>query len=198
MRSAIAIGALAIAVTMMLGGTPLAHGAPACDGGCTVNGAGGGSNNHGGSHGVLPTTSIVKPPPAVFHAQTVVETAPPPPPPPAPKIPPPAIAVHQPVTENVPVDTPPPAVVPVEAIPVPVIDAPAPADVPPLPVLPPAAPPVPVPTPVSHVLFTSSAEPGTQALTLIVLFMACGCWIYGNRIGSQMTGRRSERAAAGA
>jgi phosphate/sulfate permease len=48
------------------------------------------------------------------------------------------------------------------------------------------------------VLFTSSAEPGTQALTLIVLFMACGCWIYGNRIASQMTVRKTERAAAGA
>jgi len=62
----------------------------------------------------------------------------------------------------------------------------------------PAAPPVPVSTPVSRVLLTSSAEPGTQALTLIVLFMACGCWIYGNRIGSQITVRKKERAAAGA
>jgi phosphate/sulfate permease len=57
---------------------------------------------------------------------------------------------------------------------------------------------VPVSTPVSRVLFTSSMEPGTQAVTLIVLFMACGCWIYGNRIGSQVTVRKTERAAAGA
>jgi phosphate/sulfate permease len=57
---------------------------------------------------------------------------------------------------------------------------------------------VPVPAPVSRVLFTSSMEPGTQAVTLIVLFMACGCWIYGNRIGSQVTVRKTERATAGA
>jgi phosphate/sulfate permease len=48
------------------------------------------------------------------------------------------------------------------------------------------------------VLFTSSAEPATQALTLIVLFMACGCWIYSNRIASQMTVRKKERVAADA
>ena len=75
--------------------------------------------------------------------------------------------------------------------------APVPAEIPLLPP-PPAAPPAPVSTPVSRALLTSSAEPGTQALTLIVLFMACGCWIYGNRIGSQITVGKKERAAAGA
>jgi hypothetical protein len=124
----------------------------------------------------------------------VVQTAPPPPPV---KIPPPVIEVQQPIIPSVPVDTQPPDVVPVNVIPSSVPVAPVPAEIPPLPA-PPSAPPVPVPTAVSRVLFTSSMEPGTQALTLIVLFMACGCWIYGNRIGSQITVRKKERAAAGA
>lgn len=127
-------------------------------------------------------------------------------------IPPPDLKVPQPISPRipfeppppdvVPVDTPPPDVVPVDVVPsavpvAPVPVAPIPVENPLLPA-PPSAPPVPVSTPVSGVLFTSSAEPGTQALTLIVLFMACGCWIYGNRIGSQMTVRKTDRAAAGA
>jgi hypothetical protein len=134
------------------------------------------------------------PPPAIINAQTVVQTAPPPPPV---KIPPPVIEVQQPIIPSVPVDTQPPDVVPVNVVPSPVPVAPVPAEIPLLPA-PPSAPPVPVSTPVSRVLFTSSMEPGTQAVTLIVLFMACGCWIYGNRIGSQVTVRKTERAAAGA
>jgi hypothetical protein len=122
----------------------------------------------------------------------VVQTAPPPPPPV--KIPPPVIDVQQPIIPSVPGDAQPPDVVSVNVVPSAVPVAPVPAEIPLLP--PPSAPPVPVQVP--RVLFTSSAEPGTQALTLIVLFMACGCWIYGNRIASQMTVRRKERVAAGA
>jgi hypothetical protein len=197
-RQSVAIGALTIAVTMLIGGAPLAYGAPGCDGSCDVSVAGsngGSSNKGGGSHGGQPTIPTVKlPPPAIINAQTVVQTAPPPPPV---KIPPPVIEVQQPIIPSVPVDTQPPDVVPVNVIPSSVPVAPVPAEIPLLPA-PPSAPPVPVPAPVSRVLFTSSAEPGTQALTLIVLFMACGCWIYGNRIGSQMTVRKKERAAASA
>jgi hypothetical protein len=203
-RHSVAIGAMTVAATMLVVAAPLAHGAPGCDGRCDVSVAdanggssnGGSSNKSGGSHGAQPTIPTVKlPPPAIINAQTVVQTAPPPPPPV--KIPPPVIEVQQPIIPSVPVDTQPPDVIPVNVVPSPVPVAPVPAEIPMLPA-PPAAPPVPVPTSVSRVLFTSSAEPGTQALTLIVLFMACGCWIYGNRIGSQMTVRKKERAAAGA
>jgi hypothetical protein len=197
-RHPVAIGAIAVAVSMLAGGAPLAYGAPGCDGGCDVTVAGpsgGSSNKGGGSHGGQPTIPTVKlPPPAIINAQTVVQTAPPPPPV---KIPPPVIEVDQPTIPSIPVDTQPHDVLPVNVAPSAVPAAPVPAEIPLLPP-PPAAPPAPVSTPVSHVLFTSSAEPGTQALTLIVLFMACGCWIYGNRIASQMTVRKKERVAAGA
>jgi hypothetical protein len=197
-RHPVAIGAIAVAVAMLACGAPLAYGAPGCDGRCDVSVAtggtdanGGSSNKGGGSHGGQPTIPTVKlPPPAIINAQTVVQTAPPPPPV---RIPPPVIEVEQPIIPSVPVDTQPADVVPVNVVPSAVPVAPVPAEIPLLPP-PPAAPPVPV----SRVLFTSSAEPGTQALTLIVLFMACGCWMYGNRIASQMTVRKKERAAAGA
>ena len=198
-RHPVAIGAIAVAVSMLAGGAPLAAAAPGCDGGCdvTVAGPSGGSTNKsGGSHGAQPTIPTVKlPPPAIINAQTVVQTAPPPPPPV--KIPPPVIEVHEPVIPSIPADTQPHDVLPVDVAPSVVPIAPVPAEIP-LPPPPPSAPPAPVSTPVSRVLFTSSAEPGTQALTLIVLFMACGCWIYGNRIASQMTVRKKERVAAGA
>jgi hypothetical protein len=182
---------------MLAGGAPLAYGAPGSVAGPTGGSSnnGGSSGNGGGSHGAQPTTPTVKlPPPAIINAQTVVQTAPPPPPV---NIPPPVIDVQQPIIPNVPVEPQPPDIVPVNVVPADVPVAPVPAEIPLLPP-PPASPPAPVSTPVSRVLLTSSAEPGTQALTLIVLFMACGCWIYGNRIGSQMTVGKKERAAAGA
>jgi hypothetical protein len=198
LRNSVAIGAIAVAATTLGGGAALAYGAPGCDGSCDIthttggtNANGGSSNKGGGSHGGQPTIPTVKlPPPAIINAQTVVQTAPPPPPV---RIPPPVIEVEQPIIPSVPVDTQPADVVPVNVVPSAVPVAPVPAEIPLLPP-PPAAPPVPV----SRVLFTSSAEPGTQALTLIVLFMACGCWMYGNRIASQMTVRKKERATAGA
>ena len=206
LRSSVAIGAVAVA--LVAGGAPLAYGAPGCDGSCDISPAtpgtnanggstnGGSTNKNGGSHGAQPTIPTVKlPPPAIINAQTVVQTAPPPPPPV--RIPPPVIEVYQPIIPSVPVDTPPPDVVLVNVAPPAVPLAPVPAEIAPIP-SPPLAPPAPVPTPMPRVLFTSSAEPGTQALTLIVLFMACGCWVYGNRIASQMTGRKKERVAAGA
>jgi hypothetical protein len=200
MRTAIAIGALTVAV--LVGGAPLAHAAPGCDGRCNVTSTGGstnanggstdgGSSNKGGSHGAQPTIPTVKlPPPAIITAQTVVQTAPPPPP--RVKTPPPVIEIQQPVIPTIPQLAPPPAVVPVAVAP----PAPVPVEIP-LPATPPA-PSAPVVTPVSRVLFTSSADPGTQALTIIVLFMAAGCWVYGNRIGSQITVRKKDRATAGA
>lgn len=196
-RHPLAIGAIAVAVSILAGGAPLASAAPGCDGRCDVTvadpGGGGSSNKGGGSHGAQPTIPTVKlPPPAIINAQTVVQTAPPPPPPV--RIPPPVIEVYQP---SIPVDTQPHDVLPVDVAPSAVPIAPVPAEIPLLPP-PPSAPPAPVSTPMPRVLFTSSAEPGTQALTLIVLFMACGCWIYGNRIASQMTVRKKERVAAGA
>jgi hypothetical protein len=207
MRSAIAnvrhlvtIGAIAVAVTTLIAGAPFAYGAP-CDGSCDIthttggtdaNGGSGSTNKNGGSHGAQPTIPTVKlPPPAIISNRPVIQRDIPPPPV---DIPPPVIPIREPVTPRVPVDTP-PDVVPVNVVPSPVPVAPVPVVIPELPA-PPAAPPVPVS--VSGVLFTSSAEPGTQALTLIVLFMACGCWIYGNRIGSQITVRKKDRAAAGA
>ena len=193
-RHCVAIGAMAVAVAIV-GGAPLAYGAPACDSGCNVTGANGGSGGKGGSHGAQPTVPTVKmPPPPVFTAQTVVQTAPPPPPA---QTPPPPVTYHPLNIPNHPVDTQPPAVVPVNVVPVFAPVAPVPAEVPTLPP-PPAAPPAPASTPVSLVLFTSSMEPGTQAATLIVLFMACGCWVYGNRIGGQITVRKKERATASA
>ena len=202
LRNFVAIGAITVAVTMFAEAAPPAYGAPGCDGRCditsTTGGSGGGSSNggstnkNGGSHGAQPTIPSVKlPPPAIINAQTVVQTAPPPPPVNIP--PPPVITSYQPTIPSIPVNTEPqpPAVVPVNVVPPPVV-APAPVEIP-LPATPSAP-----PAPVSRVLFTSSAEPGTQALTLIVLFMACGCWIYGNRISSQITVRKKERAAAGA
>jgi hypothetical protein len=105
--------------------------------------------------------------------------------------------VEQPIVPDIPVDRQPPDVVPVNVVPSAVPVAPVPAEIPMLPA-PPAAPPLPVSTPVSRVLLTSSAQPGTQALTIIVMFMACGCWLYGNRIASQTTLRKRERVAAGA
>jgi hypothetical protein len=197
MRHSVAIGAMTVAVTMLAGGAPLAYGAPGSVAGPTGGSSnnGGSSGNGGGSHGAQPTTPTVKlPPPAIINAQTVVQTAPPPPPV---NIPPPVIDVQQPIIPNIPVEPQPPDIVPVNVVPSDVPVAPVPAEIPLLPP-PPAAPPAPVSTPVSRVLLTSSAEPGTQALTLIVLFMACGCWIYGNRIGSQITVGKKERAAAGA
>jgi hypothetical protein len=202
MRHSAAIGVMAAAVTMLFGGAPLAYGAPGCDGSCDATHAtgggssnGGSTNKNGGSHGAQSTIPTVKlPPPAIITAQTVVQTAPPPPPV---YIPPPVIEIHQPIIPSIPVEPELPDVVPVNVVPSAVPVAPVPAEIPLLPP-PPAAPPAPVSTPVTHVLFTSSAEPGTQALTLIVMFMACGCWIYGNRIGSQITVRKNERAAAGA
>jgi hypothetical protein len=206
-RRSVAIGALIGAATMLAGGAPLAYGAP-CDGACNIApgispagpavarpSTGDPSNNGGGSRGVQPSIPTIKPPPPpVISAQTVVQTAPEKPPQ---RIPPPEIP--EPVIPDIPVYTPPADVVPVTIAPAPVAVAPAvPAEIPIL-APPPSAPPAPVVTPVSRVLFTSSAEPrGTQALTLIVLFMACGCWIYGNRIGSQMSARKREHAAAGA
>jgi hypothetical protein len=130
------------------------------------------------------------PPPPKISARTIVQKAPPPPPA---DIPPQTI----PETPRIPAYTPPPPdVVPVDVVPVPVAVAPV-AELPLLPP-PPLAPPVPAVTPAAPVLFTSSADRVTQAVTLIVLFMACGCWIYGNRITSQMNVRKREHVAAGA
>jgi hypothetical protein len=200
MRSAVAIGAMVIAATTLIGGAPFAYGAPGCDGSCDIThttggtdgGSSGSTNKNGGSHGAQPTIPTVKlPPPAIISNRPVIQRDIPPPPV---DIPPPVIPIREPVTPRVPVNTP-PDVIPVNVVPSPVPVAPVPVVIPELPA-PPAAPPIPVS--VSRVLFTSSAEPGTQALTLIVLFMACGCWIYGNRIGSQITVRKKDRAAAGA
>jgi hypothetical protein len=114
------------------------------------------------------------------------------------EIPPPEIPDRQPVP-NIPVYTPPPADVPVTVMPPPIAVAPAvPAEIP-IVAPPPAAPPAPVVIPVPRVLLTSSTEPmGTQALTVIVLLLVCGCWIYGHRIASQITVRKREHAVASA
>ncbi len=215
MRHSVAIGAMTVAVALV-GGAPPAYGAPGpgCDGGCNIapGGIEGGLPNgqppnvgpsNKGSRGVQPTLPKVKlpePPEMKISNRPVIQIAPPPPPVRIP--PPPEIEVPQPISPRVPVEPPLPDVVPVnvEPVPVPVAPvaiAPVPVEIPPL-LAPPSAPPAPVSTPVSLVLFTSSAEPGTQAVTIIVLFMACGCWVYGNRIGSQITVRKRERAAAGA
>ena len=202
LRNTVAVGAIALAAVVSVG-VPLASGAPGCDGRCNVTPAtggtdstGGSSNKGGGSHGAQPTIPSVKlPPPAIINAQTVVQTAPPPPPPV--RIPPPVIDVQQPLIPDTPVEPQRPAVVPVEVVPPAPVVAPVPVEIP-LPA-PPSAPPAPVVTPISRVLFTSSTEPmGIQSLTIIVLFMVCGCWVYGNRIASRMSERRNERATAGA
>lgn len=211
-RHFVATGVVALAAATLVAGAPLAYGAP-CDGACNIapgisparpalpsGPSSSDPSNKGGSRGVQPTIPTVKPPPPpVIAAQTVVQKAPPPPP----RVPPPAIPPDNlPRIPRNPVEPPPPDLVPVNVEPAPVPVAPAP--VAPVPVVnpvgePPSAPAAPISTtPVSRVLFTSSAEPGTQALTLIVLFMACGCWVYGNRIASQFSVRRKEHVAAGA
>lgn len=108
-----------------------------------------------------------------------------------------------PIPIDIPVDTPvdipqvavePPAVEP-ELVPVavPVTPPPvAPPQVAPPPIAPPVIPEPPtapaLPAPASpQVLLTSSAEPGTQALTLILMFLTAGGWIYGHRIASHWT-----------
>ena len=91
------------------------------------------------------------------------------------------------VPVDIPVDIPPvPVEAPVVVPEVPVIPVAAPVVPPPAatPVIPPpAAPQVPAPA-TPQVLLTSSAEPGTQALTVILLFAAVVAWAYGHRIAS--------------
>jgi hypothetical protein len=204
-RHSVAVGALIVAVNMLTGGVPLAYGAPGCDGGCNITpsipGIGGRpstgqpSNNGGGSRSVQPGNPVVKQPPVpVVSNRPVIQKLPERPPA---EIPPPDIPNRQPVP-NIPVYTPPPPdVAPV--VPAPIAVAPAPPAEIPVVAPPPSAPPSPALAPVPRVFFTNISEPmGTQSATLIVLFMACGCWIYGNRIASRMTERKTEHAPAGA
>lgn len=140
----------------------------------------------GGGGGYTPEVPAFKPPESIVTGQTVVVRRPE-----IPDVPPPVVIPVTPVYEpepepvNVPVIVEPavPAAVPV-AVPVPPVQ---------LPVLPPppAAPQLPVPES-PQVLLTSSAEPGTQALTVILMFTMVGAWIYGHRIASHWSlGRKS-------
>jgi hypothetical protein len=110
---------------------------------------------------------------------TLQPTAPPPAAPvqpatPAVAAPPPRYTPAAPVavTETVPVVPPPPVVAPV-AIP-----------------KPPVAPALPAPAQGFQVALTSSVGAGTQALTVVLVFLVTGAWLFGNRISSQLSFRR--------
>lgn len=144
----------------------------------------GGGGGPGGSQSKIPVVE------STVTGQTVVVRRPE-----IPDVPPPVVIPVTPVYEpapapepvNVPVIVEPP--VPV-AVPVAVPIAPAPVEQPMIPE-PPAAPPLPVPAS-PQVLLTSSAEPGTQALTVILIFTMVVAWIYSHRIASHWTvGRRN-------
>lgn len=150
-----------------------------------------------GGGGYKPTVPTFKPPESTVTGQTVVVRRPE-----TPDVPPPVVIPVTPTYEPEPVDIPrvpvdvPVIVEPTVPVAVPVaVPTPPPVAVPVVP--PPAAPPVPaVASP--QVLLTSSAQPGTQALTVILMFTVVGAWIYGHRIVSHWTagGRTDDPATA--
>jgi hypothetical protein len=189
--SAIAVAAIGLGGAIAVG--PLAYSEPSPGdtdgGGLTPSIPGIGYPDGQGGGGYTPTGPTFNKPKTSIDGQTVVVRRPE-----IPDTPPPVVI---PVT---PVYVPDPVTIPRVPVDIPVIvDTPAPSPVPipvavPLPpppvaipvAPPPAAPPVPaVASP--QVLLTSSAEPGTQALTVILMFTVVGAWIYGHRIVSHWT-----------
>lgn len=150
----------------------------------------------GGGSDYQPNVPTFNKPTSTISAQTVERRAPRTPEYVPPEVIPPTFDEPVPVNiPRVPVDIP---LVPVD---VPVIVAPPvpvavpvtpPVELPKVPA-PPAAPPLPVPA-APQVLLTSSAQPGTQALTIIMVFLVAGAWIYAHRIASHWTSGRKPSA----
>jgi outer membrane biosynthesis protein TonB len=144
------------------------------------------THDHGPTYYPNPTAGAQPPPPVVSCGGCVVITAPPTPvgqpntPPPAQPQPPPATP-HLPDNPPPPPPPPPPVAIPVSVVPPAPIDIPTPSPVP-----------TPAPVPVPDVQFTSSVDAGTQALTVILLFVVFGGWFYGNRIASQWSSEKDD------
>lgn len=204
MRSIIsrAIGAVCVAVIGFGGvaaiGSPVAYAEPDPSSEPSIPGIGGfpgfpssgsSSGGDGGGGGHQSTIPVYEAPESTVGGQTpiVVRRTPGTPG----DVPPPVVIpqpdpVYEPDPVYTPVDMPPVEAPVVAPPPVPVaVPVPPPVELPVLPE-PPAAPPLPVPAS-PQILLTSSAEPGTQALTLILMFLVAGVWVFGHRIASHST-----------
>jgi hypothetical protein len=166
-----------------VGPQPLATAPPPRPTGSSGSSGSSGPNNHDNPE----TTPSLKPAVPTFTCGGCVTiTGTPPPVQQTPAIPPPVVRTPA-YTPPPPVYTPqqptyaPPAPVQTEPVSVP---PPPPVEIPPPPAQPAPAP-APLPAPVPGPRFTSSVDPGTQALTVILLFVVFGGWFYGNRIASQ-------------
>jgi hypothetical protein len=168
LRTAVVIAVLGFSPAMVV--PHIAYAEPSSDGGSSDS-TGGGSQTpqqpHGGGSGFkMPKVEQPKPPVVscnCYESHPQPEQPQPPPP------------THNPVPTQ--------SYVPQVTKPAPTpVQQPVPIDMKVLPAPPPQTPPAP---PVYSVKFTSSVDPGVQALTVILMFLFVGAWFYGNRIGSQ-------------